>query len=1156
MSSVTSPDWRLRGYPDPWLPEEVAAVLETTGVGGELSQAADMFLAGLPRAPAHNLWIPREAQSAVALAAARMRDQIVEQRKGDLDQARYGMARALSVLGMWAFKRQLEDAVLELEFPDRYRGLEKRFRAFQAEHHEFTRSVEAAIEEHLGELEIAAAQLSTVWCSVDGASRRLETLRLPNFGFAQPTDFYDTHVIVHTPEECYRALQAVHEVARPAPDGFQDLIVAPHSNGFSGLTTQIQVRHFGKKPQMRAVRIILQTQTMHEIGWHGIAHPDCTPGPGDAPLFIAKLLANQGRSVGTRPTIVVYAQGGHSRRLQREAHEMEAGATVLDLAYKIHSRLGDEAISAVVDGEGVESLGQVLEDGALVEIHRASDRRNVRSEDDLDLVALPSSRRKLKRNLYQQDPTAKGRLAVLQHLNERGFSLPADELDRMVEAIAGRLKGEPVLRTTEDIYRHVGKFLDLSDRKAEAEADGRERERVRLAKELKGLNQLVSSASVAALVADEVVRVGRERLLPGDSPSDQLRPALLDDPGFRVRLATLCAVCRPGPEDTIVGRRRGSQVKVHEENCRYAGGPGLLGMQWIPIEGRVRAIINLSGADRSGLVIEVCEQVADFGCSLEQISARADHLGKARLTMHIYADSSVTVESLAAELGGIRGVAAVDHETMQLPRVGETRTSPPDEREEIALSRSHATPLALHLRPSGPPIRHGLIRIPYDPQGPCLEGPFIGRDDESDRLVRTLKQGGGRFLFISGPRTIGKSSLALRFCDRLEERHRPDTFRVDLRGCGYFSSRETFEKIVAEFRRSPIGDPTVPDHDHPARTLDALVDACDRNLLLILDEFGGPLESFRDGHLGGEFFAWIRSAMERPSQKLTLMLAGPPDAELLLRTEAQRALGERLKTFRLGVLTPEATRQMFVEPLAEEGISVKQDAEEAVATLVGGHPYYLIELLDKLVGRLNQERERWEVTRSDINKSLADLWCEDLALSGWMPEIAPTIVTRLCLDGFVRAAGRKNEFVDLETIARQAQLDLGDTRSAMEELQRCQVVRASEENPSEYRIMFPILLEWIRQGGMRRDYFAKLNGYPKGCLSVLADPRARKSGLTVPQIARALDVNRDRAEQIAEGLADEGILTKRRTRYRLGLPHLATWMAEERRWRQPGKPRS
>ncbi len=1149
MEALSPPEWQRRGYPDPYLPERLQAHLDgqVKGLGPrpDLAETARDYFADLPQGPNGDLWIPDEVD-VVVLAAAQVRERKIAQRK-DLDRARYGMTRALSAIGMWAAKRQLEDRLLELELPQRCSQLRQRLEAFQAKHGSFTSAVESSIGGALGKERIGAEAVYPVWCSVDGASRRLQALRLPNFDFAQPTDFFDAYVLLETVEDCYRALRAVHRVGRPTLGGFQDLIAAPHRNGFSGLTTRVQVKWFdeGGAQGSKDVNVILQTRLMHEVGWHGVVHPECAQA-ADRPLFIEELLANRGHLVGARPDIVVYAQGGH--RLSREAHELKAGATVLDLAYKIHSAIGNEALSAAIDGKPVESLGQVLEDGVVVEIHRSLDKRNVRNEDDLELVTLPSSRRLLKRGLYRRGAAVKGRLTILQQLNERGFPIRSRDLDQLVESIAPKLpKGKLKNRTADGIYLDVARQQDLAERQAEAESAEIEKDLVRLKRERKEFDESISSGLVAAAVADEVVRVGFERLLPGDSPTDQWRPALAEDTESGIRLAVPCGVCHPGPNDEIVGRRRGSQVKFHVSTCRYASGKDILAMRWIQVEGRVRAILNISGVDRSRLVINVCECVAQLGCGLEQISARADHLGKARLVLHIYADSAAMVERLAKELGRVTGVAAVDREVLPLPGVGETRKGEDGGRH--GLSRSDAMPLALHLRSSGRPVRDGLIRPPYDPQRPRYEGTFFGREDESDRLVRNMKTGAGPFLFISGPRTIGKSSLALRFCDMLDEEHRPHQLRVDLRDCVHSSSREAFEGIVAEFREQPYADPSVPEYGNPRKTLDALVEACDRHLLLVLDEFGGPLESFRSGRLGDGFFHWIRSAVDRRSPKLTLMMAGPPDAELFLRKYAQRDLGERIDTFHLGVLTADATRQMFTEPLVEEGISVRQDAIEAVIALCGGHPYYLIELLRRIVQRLNDDRQKWEVVRADVTQSLNDLLADDLPLSGWIAENAPTLSARICLDGLVRASGRKNDFVDAAKIAKYAQLDVGEALLAMERFQRCQAVEASESDPTEYRIMFPLLSEWIRRGGLRRAYFARLDGYPGRCLSAFANPKARKGSLTIRQIAEAVEIDRESAAKGVDELTAESLLTGRRGRYRLALPLLGSWVAEESRRR-------
>ena len=1146
MQMIGPPEWTTRGYPDPHVPPELVSLVRGGGQTEDersLIKAADHFLSDLPRAPDRAVKVPDDVgQLAIVLGAARSYERIVnpdtssERRQADQDRARYGVARVLTAVGMWADKRRLEDAVLRAELPKRSEQLQHRLSAFQETHLGFTRGVEAAIEHKLAADKLDASVL-TAWCSVDGASRRLQTLRLPNFMLARPTDFYDVYVLVDSPSDCYRALQAIHRVGTPTPGGFQDLVVAPHPNGFSALTTRIRVlRHAERgKPIAETANVIVQTPLMHEIAWHGIAHPRCSSADREAPPFIRALLEGRTRRVGARPTMTVYSQGG--RRLQPTAHQMEAGATVLDLAYKIHEVIGNEAVSAVVDGKLVASLGHVLDEGAIVVIHRNRDRRNVRNEDDLDLVTTPRARTRLKRGLNQRDPTMRGRLAVLQQLDDRNIPIRGRaELDRLVGAAVTNLKGDVAERSVEDIYREVGSTL--------ADAHGSSVGVMNAHPEQH--DGLVSAGSIAVAVADEVVKAGMERLLPTNTTIDQWRPTVVGGVSVSTRFAKLCGHCSPGTDDEIVGLAHRSHVTVHVLRCRHVRDRDVLAMRWIRVEGRVRSVINLSGADRPLLVIEVCQQVSRLGCGLEQLTAKADHYGKAQMALHIYADSSATVTELVSALGRVSGVGAVQRQSTRLESASSSSTTRPVVPREV-VSRADVQPLTLHVRPTGRPIRHGAIHIPYDPQRPRFEGRFFGREQESADLLRSTERRTAPFIFICGPRKIGKSSLALRFSDHLPEHVRPHQIRVDLRSCKHGTSRDAFAKIVAEFRGAPFADSGVRDRDDPAHTLDALVRACDRRLLLILDEFGGPLESYRSKRLDGQFFSWIRTAMEDRDRRLTIMMAAPPDAEVLLRTVAHKDL-DRIDTFPVGTLAPAAAREMFTEPLAEEGISVGKDAADALVAQCGGHPYYVISLLFKLAARLDANRRKWDVTRADIHGCVDDLLADHLPLSGWVLESGPTLVSRVCLDAIGRADGNPNAYVDVADIARAAQVDVGDAHSAMEQFMRHQIVDRSSGSSSAYRIAFPLVHEWIRRGGVRRDYFDRLEISERRCLFAVSDRSLPGSALSVPQIAEAARLDRaSTTTALGTLVAANSIGESLGGRYVLEQPALRSWIEDYRR---------
>ncbi len=1153
-------NWAMRGYPDPLLPDELAELID--GEPGSPDQArlvneAVQFIANLPSGPDRSLKLPDEAEVAI-LAAARLHSDLArasverEAPEIDLDVARYGMVRSLNALGMWATKRQFEDAILKAELRERWKRLRQRMRDFQEKHEEFTEEISNRVEGRLAETGIAASA-NVVWCSVAGASRRLQALRLPNFELAQAPDFFDVYVLVESADDCYRALAGAHAVGPPAPGGFQDLIVAPHPNGFSGLTTRIRVHRHANvaTPVPEAVNLVLQTRAMNDVAWHGITHPSCREGESDLP-FVATLKANLGRRLGVRPSITVYTKGG--RRLQPTARDMEAGTTVLDLAYNIHSAIGNEAVAAVVNGEPVESLGQVLEQNDVVEIRRDKSGRKPRSLEDLDLVTTPATRSRLKHGLNQQGLGMKGCLAIQQQLEERGFSIREQkELDHLVGDAASQLSGPLKDRPAAEIYRRVGRLIEIAEKLAtEPEKD----EATVGPTKPPTPRDSVSAGSIAAAVADEVIRVGMERLLPGASVADQWRPMLVESAGDGdgPQFAKLCRHCRPASNHEIVGIRRRRHVMVHVSDCRHIHAGETSQMRWMPVQSRVRSVINLAGSDRDRLVIEVCERVSRFGCGLEQVTAKAGHLGKARMTLHVYGDSSATISKLVKGLEQVHGVAAVQQDSLQMPDIRDVRRRGNAERKGVerstamkGQSRTDAMPLALHVRPTGQHTRHNLIHIPYNPQHPCLTGRFYGREHESAVLAKALEDGTGPFLFIRGPRTIGKSSLAMRFTDHLDEDKRPDTVRVDLRSCRSDTSEVAFEKVIAELRKKLPSAATVPDRARPEQTLDALIEAHDRRLLLVLDEFGGPLESFAKGRLGHQFFDWIRRTMDSAERKVVLMMAGPPEAAALLDSVAHRDLGERLTQFPLTGLSPNATREMFSEPLVEEGVSVRQDAVEALTALCGGHPYYVILLLQKLADRLNRDREQWQVTSADVNACLDDLFADRLPLSGWLAESAPTPTLQVCLDALVRAQERGGQFVDVTDIARSAGLGVGEVRSAMERLNLHQVV---EGNPgfSEYRFSFPLLREWIRRGGVRRDFFDALGEDERRCLFAAADPQAKRAETTVRQIAEVADLSTDIAAFGVEQLVDSGLLSKRRNRYRFSLPIVRVWIEDERRY--------
>ncbi|MDA0165331.1 TGS domain-containing protein [Solirubrobacter ginsenosidimutans] len=128
------------------------------------------------------------------------------------------------------------------------------------------------------------------------------------------------------------------------------------------------------------------------------------------------------------------------------------GATLLDLAFYIHTAIGSQATGALVNGREVDFLGHVLEPGDIVEIIRADTIQ--RTEADVENVKTPRGHRKLREAL-RAFPVIRGRLRLLEHLAGYGLRPSRDDLDPAVEQIAGRFGGTHEDSTATRMYTRI-----------------------------------------------------------------------------------------------------------------------------------------------------------------------------------------------------------------------------------------------------------------------------------------------------------------------------------------------------------------------------------------------------------------------------------------------------------------------------------------------------------------------------------------------------------------------------------------------------------------------------------------------------------------------------------------------------------------------------
>lgn len=180
--------------------------------------------------------------------------------------------------------------------------------------------------------------------------------------FEHVHDLLAMRIIVPTDPDCYTALGAVHRMHPPVVGRFADHIALPKRNLYQSLHTTVLVG--GEL----TVETQIRTQAMHRRAQHGFAaHWRYKQGSADDTTEHMKEMAEDPQELLrmlrlelTDDETTVFTPAG-------EVVQLPSGATSIDLAYRLHSEIGDHAVGAVVDGRPFD-LAEPIPAGSTVRI--------------------------------------------------------------------------------------------------------------------------------------------------------------------------------------------------------------------------------------------------------------------------------------------------------------------------------------------------------------------------------------------------------------------------------------------------------------------------------------------------------------------------------------------------------------------------------------------------------------------------------------------------------------------------------------------------------------------------------------------------------------------------------------------------------------------
>lgn len=427
------------------------------------------------------------------------------------------------------------------------------------------------------------------------------------YEFERIYDLLALRIITQTELNCYEILGIIHATYKPVNGRFKDYIAMPKSNMYQSLHTTIF------SGDGNALEVQIRTKEMDEVAESGVAaHWRYKEGTNYSPereqreieeklhwfrdfVGVSRDLGGDAKEYVDTLTKEIFETSVYVFTPKGNVIELPAGATPLDFAYKIHTKVGDSAIGALVNNQLV-SLNTKLKTGDIVEI-RTSKTAPGPNEGWLNLVVTNSAKTHIRKfltrknaDLTRADDIVKGKTSLLDSFKDRGYT--ETEMNDRLQA------------NTTQLIKHFN--IDSLDE----------------------LFLLINNRNITPTTVLDYLKITRKNdvLKPfkGKKVDDLKNPVIV--PGAGKVAVTLGHCCTPVPGDEIIGYiTKGKGITVHRVDCPNVINvtERLISVHWnenitdayYPID------LTLKCFDRANLLIDVMNSLSQAKVQLSKIKA-------------------------------------------------------------------------------------------------------------------------------------------------------------------------------------------------------------------------------------------------------------------------------------------------------------------------------------------------------------------------------------------------------------------------------------------------------------------------------------------------------------------------------------------------------
>lgn len=553
-------------------------------------------------------------------------------------------------LGLYSIKSELEDLCMKYRFPQQYAEITEKLAESEAGRREYIDKFCAPIREALNrdnfnyEISGRVKSVYSIWS-------KMQRKQIP---FEEIYDLFAIRIVFKPlpfPSEktqCWQIYSTITDTYTPKPDRLRDWISMPKANGYEALHSTVM------GPDGVWVEVQIRTQRMEEIAERGFAahwkYKQATISQ-DEDEFDKWL--KQIRAALNSPTenavdfldnfklslytseIVVFTPKG-------EARKMPHGATALDFAYDIHSKIGNSAIGAKINHK-LESIATQLNSGDQIEIITAD---NVSPKAEwLDMVTTAKAKQSIKNYLKRER----------QNNIERGMQMLEDAMRALNTPLSGRVlrKIIPIYkcRNKEELYSKIGAgIVSLNE-----------------------LDKALKTNSKSKILKFWTLFIPQKE--EGDEAvPDEMEPTVKEPAAAAEQQFLIAECCQPIPGDKVVGYRDPATgaIIVHKASCeeldrlaaQYGKNIVKEEIKWSQHKAMYYLVtLEVRGMDRTGMLLDISKVVTnDFNINIRQINIHS-HDGIFEGTLSLYVKDAESLNAVRERLRKLKGMESIKRTT-------------------------------------------------------------------------------------------------------------------------------------------------------------------------------------------------------------------------------------------------------------------------------------------------------------------------------------------------------------------------------------------------------------------------------------------------------------------------------------------------------------